>query len=575
MKIISAIITATTLIVLTPVVMADNSNITYDYRSLPYSDVGTITIYNHSNSSVSIATLKFSINAAIVGTPWGNLWGWQSKINANKNINNVDTDYTVSENPTIQIPAGQSAVINYSIDSTKLGGPFNPYNVAMNPSNLSLTATNGTEINPSLENACVGDACQDPGNGHRIIGYYIDWAYWRNPKFTAEKIAYQKINSIFYAFSIFDNDGRISLYDKDSDSYNLPIIATARQRYPYLHASLSFGGWSWASTPTGWHCTTGASPNGPAACFSQLSAPTADGQYTAETQFVEHAVAAMTEVHFDGIDIDWEYPATAQDAKNYVHLLKDLRAALDKQAALDHTHYYLTIAVSAGIDKMNVFSKTEWQEINNSVDYVDVMSYDLHGGWDQYSDFMSAMALDLANDPYAKDKVLSQYTVEDAMQHYLDLGIEAKKLVLGIPLYGRMVSINTVDASKKGLYQPINQGAPLPQGEWDNQQSGFTGVIDYQCIVDASTCGNGFVLPALTLVDPTKDPLGQYAKTPWGYSDHLFVTFDDVASAKLKIDYLLAKHFGGTMLWDLTSDFPPSDPRAITSAIVTELKQQH
>lgn len=150
----------------------------------------------------------------------------------------------------------------------------------------------------------------------------------------------------------------------------------------------------------------------------------------------------MQEVYFNGIDIDWEYPQSAIDTVDSVNLLQGLRTALNKQGELDHTHYYLTIAAPAGMDKINIFTGQQWQQIASTVDYIDVMTYDFHGNWDQVkvgSDFMSAMSLDPLLDPTTKNPILSKYNVIDAIKTYLNNGVPANKIVLGIPLYGRMV----------------------------------------------------------------------------------------------------------------------------------------
>lgn len=529
---------------------------------------GALTIYNKGDSTATISNLTFSTNTVISGNPWGTLWGSQSTLTSTPNPDGVNIDYTVSENPVITIPKGEAATFTYT--SSAINGPFTPYNAEMPPTKIKVTTSSGA-ISPNIEGKCVGTACTDPGNGKRIMGYYINWAYWHSPQFTADQLPYDKINTVAYAFSTFDNDGRISLYDLDSDSLNIPLIAQARRRYPYLNASLSFGGWSWASTPNGgnWKCKIGASPEGPALCFSQLTADP-----TARAAFVANAIKGMKEVGFNGIDIDWEYPVTPNDVSNYVLLLKDLRKALNTQGAADNTTYYLTIAVSAGFDKILAITKDQWTSINTAVDYVDVMTYDFHGSWDQKSqvasDFMSAMQLDPLNDPTAKENsFLSQYDITHAIQAYLNRGIPAAKIIVGIPIYGRMINIAT-NGTTKGLYQTITG---TPQGEWDNQQSGFTGMIDYHCIVDRTTCGNGFTLPALTLVDSSQqDPLGKYSLTPWGFSANLFITYDDATSAATKAKWIKSQGLGGVMLWELTEDFPDTDERSIVNTVYQNFK---
>ncbi|MDP3561168.1 MAG: glycoside hydrolase family 18 protein [Legionellaceae bacterium] len=542
------------------VIYAESTNLSYQYV-VPYSGGGQLVIKNNGTQPAVISSLKFTSNATLSGVPWGTLWGWQSNINASPNEDGIHIDYVISEKPAITIAPSSEATLIYNVNTQKIGGPFAPYNAVMDPTVVLITLADSTSsVSVPIDGKCQDSACDDPGHGKRIMGYYPDWSYWHDPKFLAEQLPFDKMNAVAYAFSIMDENGNVSLYDPDSDAVNLPAISQARKKYPYLNASLSFGGWSWASTPPGWQCAVGASPEGPAACFSRMTA-----DETATAQFVDKAVKAMKSVNFNGIDIDWEYPAVS-DAGNYVNLLQQLRVALDKEGVRDNTHYYLTIAVAAGWDKINQITPEQWQLIAKSVDYIDVMTYDFHGSWDQGqtgSNFLSAMALDPTLDATFNDPVLSKYNVIDAMNVYVDMGIPKSKLVIGLPLYGRMMSIEQ-QGPYNGLYQPITG---TPQGEWDNQQSGFTGMIDYACIVDRSSCGNGYNLPNLMLVDPTVNPLGQYSKTPWGYAANLFVTYDDNKSAAYKTKWALDNQFAGVMLWEFTGDFPDTDERSIVNAV--------
>ena len=537
-------------------IFAGSADLSYQY-SVPYSGSGSLTIKNNGKEKVTITALSFTSNATISGTPWGSLYGWQSTIKTEPNADGVNTNYTINESPSITIEPSASAVITYSVTQT-YAGPFSPHNAAMDSTEVKVLASDSpTPVPVKIEGACNGDACKDPGAGKVLMGYYPNWAYWRSPKFTANQLQFDKLNRINYAFSIFDKNGNISLYDADSDAFNLPILAQARKQYPYLNLFLSFGGWSWASTPAGWSCKVGASPQGPAICFSQLAA-----NPTATDKFVDNVVKGMKEVHFNGIDIDWEYPDSDTDAENFVTLLGKLRKALDTQGAKDNTHYLLTIAVSAGIDKIEKLTSDQWQTIAETVDNVDVMTYDFHGSWDQGqsgSNFMSAMALDSKLDPSFTNPVFKKYNVIDALKAYTERGVPANKLAVGIPIYGRMVRIES-EGKLRGLYQPITG---TPQGEWDNQQSGFTGMLDYSCIVDKTTCGNSYTIPDLTLVNFDQN----IAKTPWGYGPQLFVTYDDNKSAAYKAQWVLDNQFAGVMLWDLTGDFPDTDNRSIVKSI--------
>jgi chitinase len=150
------------------------------------------------------------------------------------------------------------------------------------------------------------------------------------------------------------------------------------------------------------------------------------------------------------------------------------------------------------------------------------------------------------------------------------MGVSPKKLVVGIPLYGRMMSITSA-GEHKGLYQPITG---TPQGEWDNIQSGFTGLLDYRCIIDDTGCGNQFKRPALTFMQPLRNNEGYYAKTPWGYAENLFLTFDDATSAAYKSNWAKNKGLVGVMLWDCSGDVDTNDKRSIIGAISVVYSQR-
>lgn len=66
---------------------------------------------------------------------------------------------------------------------------------------------------------------------------------------------------------------------------------------------------------------------------------------------------------------------------SYVELMKTLREKLDAAGAEDGKHYMLTIASpSSGylLRGMETFQVTQY------LDYVNIMSYELHGAWNEY-----------------------------------------------------------------------------------------------------------------------------------------------------------------------------------------------
>ena len=100
---------------------------------------------------------------------------------------------------------------------------------------------------------------------------------------------------------------------------------------------------------------------------------------------VASAVDLLTEHDFDGIDVDWEYPACCgesdnqvdgNDWANYVLLLRELRAAMDERSPSKHKE--LTIAMGMNPRVSGVAPRAELGEV---LDAINLMSYDYNGAW--------------------------------------------------------------------------------------------------------------------------------------------------------------------------------------------------
>jgi chitinase len=71
-------------------------------------------------------------------------------------------------------------------------------------------------------------------------------------------------------------------------------------------------------------------------------------------EFVRSAVKLVEDYGLDGLDVDYEYPQNDAQARGYVDLLRELRAALDQHARHKHADYRFLLTVSAHHNKPDV-----------------------------------------------------------------------------------------------------------------------------------------------------------------------------------------------------------------------------
>ncbi len=356
------------------------------------------------------------------------------------------------------------------------------------------------------------------------------------------------------------------MLDTNSDYKQLVTIGNLVKKYPYLQAFLSFGGWTKSTH------------------FSTVM-----NNATYRHTFEDQAIAAMQEVGFNGIDIDWEYPvigpqglgpSAPEDADNYGIFVTELRAKLDAAEQVDGKKYYISLAVSAGIDKISKLSPAQWGVIAKAINYLNIMSYDFHGAFDysttkpqnSIADFQSAMNVD-GSDPTIKDPTLMQYAVTNAIRTFLTQGFNANQIIMGMPAYGRMVNVTHLAGDYYGLYQPLT--SVVPAGQYDDAQSGPTGVFDYACIVTALRGGKckGYTPTGLILAPTTSHvKYASQSNSQWAYTaSNQVITYDDVAGITAKTQWIKDQKLGGAMFWSLSGDLPITDPQSLIAAVSASL----
>jgi GH18 family chitinase len=144
--------------------------------------------------------------------------------------------------------------------------------------------------------------------------------------------------------------------------------------------------------------------------FKNMAA-TAAGRNT----FIKNVMANVRQYGFDGVDVDWEFPSTADGTHlTFTALMKELSDSLHRDAK-----YYLTAAITAG-KYAGAYRDAIQSEVFGYVDFFNVMAYD---------DFSTTV-------PY---KHHSDYNLAVVCLNYwlTTRGMPQAKCVLGFPAYGR------------------------------------------------------------------------------------------------------------------------------------------
>lgn len=343
------------------------------------------------------------------------------------------------------------------------------------------------------------DTYSSPKN--TVVGYYAGWSAYQG--YEASDIPAQQLTHINYSFAMIDPDsGTLALDNPSQDEKNFASLRTLREEYPHLKLILSVGGWDYSSH------------------FSDV-ASTAAGRST----FAQSCAELLSHYDLDGIDLDWEYPVSGgtsgtghrpQDKQNFTLLLKAIRQELDRQGKRDGKSYQLTIAGAAGDWYLSNIQPTAVAEL---VDHIFLMAYDIHGPWDKYADFNAPLYTPSTPAPHY------QSSVSDSVEAYLESGVPADKLVLGMPLYG--YRYDGVSGSQNGLYSPYTTARSIP----------------YDTLV------------ATYLSDPAYQQLRHTeARVPYLYGKNSFLSYDDPQSISEKADLARELDLQGIGFWEISQD---------------------
>ncbi|MEO8670428.1 MAG: glycosyl hydrolase family 18 protein [Tahibacter sp.] len=494
-------------------------------------------------------------------------------------------------------------------------------NDACRPDGMKKTAAVDTPYCLTYDTA--GRETMGVGHSRRVIGYFTGWRTGvdNTPRYLASDIPWNKITHINYAFAHIDSANQVSV-GNEADPQNAAtgmqwpgvvgaemdpeysykghfnLLNKFKKQHPTVKTLISIGGWA----ETGGYLDANGDRVASGGYFSLTVSAANQVNQVAINTFAESAVAFVRRFGFNGVDIDYEYATSMNNAGNpldwgisnprrgalmqgYVALMKTLREKLDAAAAQDHKYYMLTVAAPAS---GYLLRGMESYQVTQYLDYVNIMSYDLHGAWNEFVGPNAALYDDGQDAELAHWSVYTTaqyanigYLNSDWGYHYFRGSMPAGRINIGVPYYTR--GWRNVSGGTNGLW-----GTAL-------QSSG--------CSVGLATCGqggigidniwhdmeNGMEMPAgsnpmwharnlqqnlmptylaaygLTpATDPDDQLTGTYTRyyssamaAPWLWNaqKHVFLSTEDEQSTTTKANYIADKGIGGVMIWELAGDY--------------------
>jgi chitinase len=302
----------------------------------------------------------------------------------------------------------------------------------------------------------------------------------------------KKLTHIIYSFCHLKGN-RLNV-DDAKDSATIVKLVSLKKTNPDLKVLLSLGGWGGCKT------------------CSPVFATEAGRK-----EFAQSVKELNDYFKTDGIDLDWEYPViqgypghpyTPEDRPNFTALVKELRRVLGKKHE---------ISFAAGGFPTFLEQAIDWKEVMATVDYVNLMSYDLVSGFSNTTGHHTPL--------YSTD--VQVRSANQAVSYLTSIGVPPDKIVIGAAFYAR--TWENVDSLNNGLYRSGTFKHFIPYRQFNEKLSEADGFVFY------------------------RDPVAQ---APYAYNagKRTFATFDDPLSIRGKTKYVMDKKLRGIMFWELSLD---------------------
>ncbi|KAF3901764.1 Chitotriosidase-1 [Arthrobotrys entomopaga] len=294
----------------------------------------------------------------------------------------------------------------------------------------------------------------------------------------------------------------------DTDANLFSRTTALKSTYPGLKVWISVGGWSFNDNGTIWQPV-----------FSDLAS-----SQSKRSKFINNMIKFMIQYGFDGCDLDWEYPGAPDrgghkaDVENYVSLMKETNDAFKAHPK----KFGLSFTAPTSFWYLRWF---DLENIHPHVDFINVMSYDLHGIWD-------------GNNPIGAH-VLGHTNITEidlALDLFWRTKVPSDKIHLGFGFYGRSFKLKNPSCSDPGCaFEGPADAGPC------TDTAGILSYKEIQSLIDVS----GGAKPKL-------DKAAQVNYLTWGSGN--WISYDDKATYEAKVKFGNQRGLGGLLIWAVDQD---------------------
>ena len=329
-----------------------------------------------------------------------------------------------------------------------------------------------------------------------VAGYYPEWRRWSYPP---SAIPLEHLTHVIYCFAFPNADGTLSYPQGFFD----PVPDLEKR----VHAAgkkllISIGG----------------------ALDSDGFAPMAANAAT-RARFVSLITGLCLSNRFDGVDLDWEFPASAAEGTNLTQLVREIRAHWSQVAP----QLMLTMAVGPTDWSAKYF---DLAALHPLLDWMDIMTYCYYGAWSGRVGHNAPLYTNPA-DP------MKAGSADQSIREYFHgkRGVPLEKMALGIPFYGLTYTGTTQ------LYAVASGGTPTFYRNVAalNYAYRWDGVSQVPYLV--SPLNGGTIVP-----------------------------FDDPASVRIKAQYAKSMGLAGVAIWELSQDAVAIGNQPLLAAIGDEMR---